>query len=25
VAWVRAANHEWQDTEHGSHDDGAAH
>jgi len=25
VAWVRAANHEWRDTEHGSHDDGAAH
>lgn len=25
VAWVRAANHEWTDTEHGSHDDGAAH
>jgi hypothetical protein len=25
VAWVRAANHEWRDTEHGSHDDGATH
>jgi hypothetical protein len=25
VAWVRAANHEWRDTEHGSHDDGASH
>jgi hypothetical protein len=25
VAWVRAANHEWRETEHGSHDDGAAH
>ncbi len=25
VAWVRAANHEWNETEHGSHDDGAAH
>ena len=24
-AWVRAANHEWRETEHGSHDDGAAH
>jgi hypothetical protein len=24
-AWVRAANHEWRDVEHGSHDDGAAH
>ncbi|HEX5040216.1 MAG TPA: hypothetical protein VFW95_08795 [Candidatus Limnocylindria bacterium] len=23
VAWVRAANHEWRDTEHGSHGDGA--
>jgi hypothetical protein len=23
--WVRAANHEWRDTEHGSHDDGQAH
>jgi hypothetical protein len=22
VAWVRAANHEWRDTEHGSHGDG---
>src|SRR3990170_8061879 len=25
IAWVRAANHEWRDTEHRSHDDGAAH
>ena len=25
VAWVRAANHEWRDIEHGSHDDGPAH
>ena len=25
VAWVRAANHEWRDVEHGSHDDGSAH
>ncbi|HJP70218.1 MAG TPA: hypothetical protein VJ975_00690 [Candidatus Limnocylindria bacterium] len=25
VAWVRAANHEWRDTEHGSHSDGATH
>ncbi len=25
VAWVRAANHEWRETEHGAHDDGAAH
>jgi hypothetical protein len=25
IAWVRAANHEWRETEHGSHDDGAAH
>jgi hypothetical protein len=25
VSWVAAANHEWRDTEHGSHDDGAAH
>lgn len=25
VAWVRAANHEWHDVEHGSHDDGPAH
>ena len=25
VSWVRAANHEWRDTEHTSHDDGAAH
>ena len=25
IAWVRAANHEWRDTEHGPHDDGAAH
>ena len=25
VAWVAAANHEWRDTEHGSHDDGVTH
>ncbi|MDQ2674205.1 MAG: hypothetical protein M3Y40_06070 [Chloroflexota bacterium] len=25
VAWVRAANHEWRETEHGAHDEGAAH
>jgi hypothetical protein len=25
IAWVRAANHEWRDTEHGSHHDPAAH
>ncbi len=25
VAWVRAANHEWREAEHGSHDDGSAH
>ena len=25
VSWVAAANSEWRDTEHGSHDDGAAH
>ena len=25
VAWVRAANHEWRDVEHGSHDDRASH
>lgn len=25
VAWIRAANHEWRDTERGSHDDAAAH
>ncbi len=25
VAWVRAANHEWRDAEHASHDDGSAH
>jgi hypothetical protein len=25
VAWVRAANHEWQEVEHGSHDDGPGH
>lgn len=25
VAWVRAANREWRDVEHGSHDDGSAH
>jgi hypothetical protein len=24
VGWVRAANHEWRDVEHGSHDDGTA-
>ncbi|MGQ0609375.1 MAG: hypothetical protein ACT4OQ_13070 [Chloroflexota bacterium] len=24
-AWVRAANHEWRDVEHGSHDDGPPH
>ena len=24
IAWVRAANHEWRDTEHGQHD-GASH
>lgn len=24
VAWVRAANNEWRETEHGAHDDGAA-
>lgn len=24
IAWVRAANHEWRDVEHGSHDDGSA-
>lgn len=24
IAWVRAANHEWRETEHGSHDDGSA-
>jgi hypothetical protein len=23
--WVKAANREWTETEHGSHDDGAAH
>jgi hypothetical protein len=23
TGWVRAANHEWRDTEHGSHGDGA--
>ena len=22
IAWVRAANHEWREVEHGSHDDG---
>ena len=25
IAWVRAANHEWRDTEHGSHGDRATH
>jgi len=25
VAWVRAANHEWREVEHGAHDDGSAH
>ena len=25
VWWVRAADHEWRETEHGSHDDGAGH
>ena len=25
VAWVRAANHEWREVEHGPHDDGSAH
>jgi hypothetical protein len=25
VGWVRAANHEWRETEHGAHDEGAAH
>ena len=25
IAWVRAANHEWREVEHGSHDDGPAH
>lgn len=25
IAWVRAANREWRDVEHGSHDDRAAH
>jgi hypothetical protein len=25
IAWVRAANHEWRDTEHGSHHDQATH
>ncbi len=24
VAWVRAANHEWHEVEHGRHDDGPA-
>jgi len=24
-AWVRAANHEWREVEHGTHDDGSAH
>ena len=25
IAWVRAANHEWRDVEHGAHDDGSTH
>jgi hypothetical protein len=25
IWWVRAANHEWNDTEHGSHGDDAGH
>jgi hypothetical protein len=25
VAWVRAANHEWREAEHGSHDDAPGH
>ena len=25
VSWVRAANHEWNDTERGPHDDAAGH
>ena len=25
IAWVRAANHEWRDTERGPHHDGTAH
>ena len=25
LAWVRAANHEWRDVEHASHDDDPAH
>ncbi|MBA2264091.1 MAG: hypothetical protein H0W98_04315 [Chloroflexi bacterium] len=25
IAWVRAANHEWREAEHTSHDDGATH
>lgn len=25
IWWVRAADHEWTDTEHGSHGDGASH
>ncbi len=25
IAWVRAANHEWREVEHGSHDDGPSH
>ena len=25
IAWVRAANHEWHETERGSHHDGATH
>ena len=25
LAWIRAANNEWREVEHGSHDDGSAH
>jgi hypothetical protein len=25
LGWVRAANHEWREVEHGAHDDGATH
>jgi hypothetical protein len=25
ISWVRAANHEWRETEHRPHDDGATH
>jgi hypothetical protein len=25
IAWVRAANHEWRDAEHGSHHDSTTH